>query len=155
MCCNGVIFHNVRLQPNDSLRELLAHGLKFKSKHTEKFVLQPCPAYLDSKCSIYQQRPERCHLFECRQLRRVASGEISESAALEKIQEAVNRAARVDQLLNQSGKNDPKKPLSKRYEKITAEPVDLSGDPEVIELRSQLTLSMQALTDLLDKDFCP
>jgi len=155
ICCNGVMFHNVRIQSNDSPRELMAFGLKLKRKHRELFSLQPCPAYQDSRCAIYDQRPHRCQLFTCRQLKRVASGEMSEPEALEKINEVVQRAAHVNQLLQQSGKTDPKRPLAKRYEKITAEPVDLSSDPKTVELRGQLTLAMQALEELLETDFRP
>ena len=147
------MFHCVQILSNDSPRELAALGFRLKHKHGELLILQPCPAYQGTHCAIYQQRPTRCQLFECRQLRRVASGKISEAAALEKIREAVQRVARINQLLDASGKTDPKKPLTKRYEKITAEPVDLSSDPNPVELRNQLTLAMQELEELLEKDF--
>jgi len=149
------MFHNVRIQSNDAWRELVAFGLKLKRKHSEQFTQQPCPAYQDSQCAIYPQRPVRCQLFTCRQLQRVAAGKISESEALEKINDAVEWVARVNRLLHESGKTDPKKPLAKRYEKITAEPVDLSGDPKAVELRGQLMHAMQALEALLEKEFRP
>jgi len=152
ICCNGVMFYRVRLQSNDSPRELIALGLKWKRHHSEEFILQPCPAHQESQCAIYLQRPERCRRFECRLLKRVASREMSEPEALEKICEAVQRAAQINQLLDESGKTDPKRPLTKRYEKITAEPVDPS-DPKAVALRGQLTLAMQELEELLDKDF--
>jgi len=149
------MFYNVRLHLTDSLRELLAFGLKLKRKHGKNFLLQPCPAFQESQCCIYLHRPERCRLFECRQLQQVASGEISETVARDKIEEVVRRVAHVNQLLHEAGKTDPKKPLTKRYEKITAEPVDLSSEQKTIELRSQLTRAMQQLETLLEKDFRP
>jgi len=155
ICCTGVMFHNVRIQSNDAWRELVAFGLKLKRKHSEQFTQQPCPAYRESQCAIYPQRPVRCQLFTCRQLQRVAVGKVSESEALEKINEVVDRVALVEELLHASGKTDPQKPLAKRYEKITAEPVDLSGDPHAVELRGQLLHAMQALEELLAKDFRP
>ena len=154
ICCNGVMFYKVRLQSGDVPRELKALGLKIKHKHTEQFSLQPCPAYRESQCAIYAQRPERCGLFTCRQLRRVASGEISEFEAWEKIHEVVQRVAQVNQLLEASGKTDPKRPLGKRYEKITATPVDAS-DLQAVELRNRLTLAKQELEEMIDKDFRP
>ena len=154
ICCNGVMFYKVRLQSGDVPRELRALGLKIKHKHTEQFSLQPCPAYRESQCAIYAQRPERCGLFACRQLRRVAAGEIQEAEALEKIHEAVQRVGHLNRLLDESGKTDPKRPLGKRYEKITAVPVD-PADPPAVELRSQLTLAMQELEALIDRDFRP
>jgi len=149
------MFYKVRLQSNDLLRELKALGLKIKRKHTEYFSLQPCPAYREAQCAIYPQRPVRCQIFTCRQLKRVASGEISEAEALEKIHEVVQRVAQVNQFLDESGKTDPGRPLGKRYEKITAEPVDLSSDPKTVELRGRLTLAMQELEELIEKDFRP
>jgi len=155
ICCNGVMFHHVRIQSNDSPRELNVLGLKLKHKHRELFLLQPCPAYQGSQCGIYPQRPERCQLFECRLLKRVAAGELSEAMALDKIGEVVQRATRIDQLIHAAGKTDPKKPLTKRYEKIMAEPVDPASDQEAVALRDQLKAAMEELEELLEKDFRP
>lgn len=58
-------------------------------------------------------------------------------------------------LLNAAGKTNPRKPLTKRYEKATAEPLDPSSDKEVVELRAQLTLAMAELEAMLEKDFRP
>ena len=154
LCCNGVMFYRVRLQSGDSPRELIALGLKWKRKHSEEYILQPCPAHRDFRCAIYEQRPARCRRFECRLLKRLALHELSESEALEKIGEAVQRAAQVDQLLKISGKTDPKRPLSKRYEKIIAVPVDAS-ETEAVATREQLTQAMRELEELLDSDFRP
>ena len=155
ICCNGVMFHNVRVRSNDSPRELNTLGLKLQRKHRELLFLQPCPAHQNSQCAIYLQRPERCQLFKCRQILRVASGELSEAEALEQIHEVIGRVARVNELLENSGKTDPKKPLTKRYEKITAEPVGPFSDPPTIELRNQLELAMRELEELLQKEFRP
>src|ERR1700761_8357592 len=90
MCCNGTMFHTVLLQPSDSARALAALGLKLKRrKNGKNYLLQPCPAFRGSHCSIYAARPERCRLFECRQLRQVAAGEISEATALETIRDTL------------------------------------------------------------------
>ena len=32
LCCNGVVFHTVRLQPGDSAKSVAALGLKLKRK---------------------------------------------------------------------------------------------------------------------------
>ena len=154
ICCNGVMFYKVRLQSGDVPRELRALGLKIKHKHTEQFSLQPCPAFQGAQCGIYAQRPERCELFTCRQLKRVALGEIGEDDALEKIHEVVRLVAEVNRLLDESGKTDPTRPLGKSYEKITATPVD-PADPQAVELREQLTFAMQELEAMIDRDFRP
>ena len=147
------MFHLVQLQPADSLKALAALGLKLKRKHKKVYIQQPCVAYRHSQCSIYLQRPKRCRIFECRQLQRLAAGEISESQAAEKIQTTLQQVSYVQTLLAQSGQTNPKRPLSKRYEKITAEPVDNSAGTEAVELRAELTRAMQELDTLLASDF--
>ena len=155
MCCNGVMFHTVRMQPGDSAKDLAALGLKLKRKKGENYILQPCPQYQCAQCAIYAARPERCRLFECRQLRRIATGESTEATARGKIHEAKRRVAEVEEWLQRSGRTDVKRPLAKRCEKIMAEPLDLSSDPETVALRSQLTLAMRELEALLDQEFRP
>lgn len=150
LCCNGVMFHTVKLQPGDSAKKLAALGLKLKRKKRHDYILQPCPAYREARCSIYAARPERCRLFECRQLKRVAAGEITETMAMERIGEAQRRVREVNELLEQAGGTNVKRPLSKRCEKVMAEPASDRGG---IELQSRLTASMRELDTLLDREF--
>lgn len=153
LCCNGVIFHLVRLQPRDSARELVALGLKLKRKNRQDYIQQPCPAYRDAQCSIYLQRPERCRLFECRQLKRVASGEITEAAALEKIRDVQRRAARLDELARRADGQPRKGPLFRRAETTLAEPFDPTTHPELMPEREELARGLIELDAILDADF--
>lgn len=153
LCCNGVMFHTVQLQPEDSPKALVALGLKLKRKQGRHFILQPCPAFQNSQCSIYAARPERCGRFECQQLKRVVAGEITEAMALEKIRTAQHRVELIDEFLQRAGKTNFKHPLSKRCEKALAEPIDPSADHEAVVVRHQLTQAMQELNALLNDDF--
>ena len=99
LCCNGVMFHTVKLQPGDSAPALASLGLKLKRKQGHHYILQPCPAFGDAGCSIYAARPERCRLFECQQLQRLARGETTEAMALEKIHDVQRRVAELGELL--------------------------------------------------------
>ena len=153
LCCNGVMFHTVKMQPVDSTKALAALGLKLKRKSGGQYLQQPCPAFCGTHCSIYQSRPERCRLFECQQLKRLAANATTEVAALEQIREAQRRVGELEKLLEKSGKTDPKRPLSKRYEKVTAEPLDDSADPVALELRNRLTLAMREIDTFLDREF--
>ena len=146
------MFHLVQLQSMDSAKKLAAIGLKLKRKNKKDYIQQPCPAYRESQCSIYELRPERCRLFECRQLQKVASGEITEVMAAEKIQEAQQRVAQVEELFARLGETNRKRPFTKRHEKIEAEPPDETS-VEAVELRAQLTAAMQELEQLLENDF--
>ncbi|MES2310399.1 MAG: YkgJ family cysteine cluster protein [Verrucomicrobiota bacterium] len=152
LCCNGVLFHLVRLQSSDLLSELAGLGLKIKRKKGQDQFSQPCPAYQGCQCSIYHQRPTRCRLFECKQLKGVIAGEISEEKAHLQISDVQARVKRVETFLSRLGKTDLSRPLTKRYEKVTAEPADLL-DPHQREERVLLEKEMQELQDILDRDF--
>ncbi len=153
LCCNGVLFHTVQLQPGDSARELAALGLKLKRKQGQHYILQPCPAFKESCCAIYAVRPQRCRLFECRQLLRVEAGETTEAVALEKIREVQRRVAEMDDLLETFGGTNRKRPLSKRFEKVMAEPPEALTDPAALALRNRLTRAMGELNGILNQDF--
>ena len=153
LCCNGVMFYTVQLQPRDSPKALAALGLKLKRKKGSDFILQPCPAFCGTHCSIYLDRPERCRRFECQQLKRTVSGEITEAMALERIREARGRLAELEELLQKAGSTNRKRPIFKRYEKATAEPLGESSDPAARELRSRLKRAMRELETLLDREF--
>ena len=153
LCCNGVMFHTVRMQPADSPKALASLGLKLKRKRGANYILQPCPAFCGSHCAIYESRPERCRIFECRQLKRVAAGVITEPAARENIRQVQLKVAELDDLLKTAGAGATKRPLAKRFEKATAEPLDESSDIAAIEFRSRLTAAMRELDAILDREF--
>jgi len=151
MCCNGVLFYSVRLQPADSARDLRTLGLKVKRRSGEPHVLQPCPAHQQTRCTIYEQRPERCRVFECRQLKALAAGEITEAEALAAIQEARRLVDRVRDLFREVGETRERKAFSTRYETLFNEPIDPS--PGAASLRGKLTLAMRDLEELLARNF--
>jgi len=153
MCCNGVMFDMVRLQPDDSPKGFAALGLKVKRKRGQSHFVQPCPAHCGSQCSIYAARPERCRIFECRQLQRVAAGEITGAAAREKISEALQLVAEINALLLRAGGTNAKHSLSKRCESVIAEPFDSSTDMAALEIRKRLTDAKRKLDALLDQEF--
>jgi len=153
LCCNGVMFHTVRLQPNDVPSELAALGLKLKRKRGQNWLLQPCPAHCDGQCSIYAQRPARCRLFECRQLQRVGTGEITEAMALEKIQDVQRRVAQLDGLSRRTDGSLRRGPLSKRCETALAEPFDATTHPELLRERETLARDLAELDAILDEHF--
>jgi hypothetical protein len=99
-------------------------------KHKKKydFFHQPCSSFDNNCCSIYERRPERCRAFECQQLKRFFSGDITETEVLATIMVALSKVTHLRQLLQQSGKINMKKSLSQQYKKVLAEPPDASGD---------------------------
>lgn len=151
LCCNGVLFEIVRLQPVDSAKQLAGLGIKLKSRHAQPYFKQPCSAFCGTHCSIYDHRPQRCRLFDCRQLLRVAAGEISEADAAEAIQHVRQLVARIETLLNAAGDTNAKKPLLKRCRSVLADCDPSHEAPPAWHARlKELT---QALEDHLNADF--
>jgi hypothetical protein len=73
--------------------------------------------------------------------------------ALEKIQEAGRRVAHINKLFEQLGDTNLKRPLTRRFDKVNAEPLHHGLDPEEVALRGELSQAMTELEDLLEADF--
>ncbi len=126
-------------------------GLKIKRQGGALHLLQPCTAHENNTCLVYEQRPERCRVFECRQLKALSAGDITEDEAFEKIREARELADHVRALFEAAGDTRHHKAFVTRYAAVFVEPLDPS--PEAVEIRTRLQLAMKALEDLLERDF--
>ena len=146
LCCNGVLFHSVLLQPGDSARALSALDLKIKRKSGPQFFLQPCSAHREGRCAIHAQRPTRCRLFRCRQLLRLIADPDAEASALEKIAEVRDLVARVNALICQAAETNPNRSLAQRCANALTTPARTS-------LHDKLQSAMLELESLLDQDF--
>ena len=146
MCCDGVLFHSVLLQPGDSARALSALGLKTKRKKGQEFFRQPCPAHRGCGCAIYGQRPVRCRLFNCRQLLRVATDESTEARAMEIIAGARELVGRADALIGRVAETNPNRSLAQRCANALT-----TSDPT--PLHDELESAMRELESLLDREF--
>ena len=151
MCCNGVLFYGTRLQPEDSVRSLKALGLRLKRKDGEMQFLQPCPAYKDACCSIYEKRPQRCRTFVCKQLQALNADESTAEDAFAKIAEAKILTDRVRDLFARLGDTRDNKAFARRYAAIFTPPLDSS--PGVVRLRQELQIAMGELETMLGVDF--
>ena len=146
MCCDGVLFDSVILQHGESARALSALGLRIRRKKSEEFFLQPCSAHQGCECAIYHQRPERCRRFRCRQLLGVASGEIPETTAREKILEARELVAHVNQLISRIAETNANRSLSRRC-------ANALTTSDWTPLHDELKSAMKELNSLLDREF--
>lgn len=145
MCCNGVLFHIVRLQPMDSVKALEALGMKLSRKKREPYFNQPCRFLHGCTCSIYQARPQRCRLFECRQILGLQAGDTTEEEAGGRITEVRARVRQVEGLLEAQGNAENQKPLMERCTQVLQE----IGEGEGAALRAAL----RDLNDLLNEHF--
>jgi Fe-S-cluster containining protein len=153
LCCNGVLFADLRLQRGDDPKRLTKLGLPLE-RHGSSFRLpQPCPAHDGQLCRVYADRPARCRSFECRLLQNAHAGEIRTETALRLIAAARHRADKVRTLVRLLGQNDETAPLSRRWQQIMSRPWDLAGPGQTLRLRRKLLLAVHALTRILEKDF--
>jgi len=85
ICCSGVLFDRVRVERGD----LDKHPDTDLIRPTPKdWALRlPCQFLNGTQCSIYADRPQRCHDYMCGQRRRVLNGEASAASAQNAIAE--------------------------------------------------------------------
>ena len=155
MCCDGTLFHIVRMQPSDSVAALNVLGLKLKKKKGQNCIEQPCQMLKQQQCSIYSGRPERCQLFECQLLKRFAEGTITEANAAVTISEARRQVTELLDLIEKSGHHNKRQPLTVRYDRVIAQPVSDDWDPAEVQRREELKMRMRVLQSLLAEEFRP
>ena len=159
MCCNGVLFKDVELQPGDDARHLAALGLPVRvtrsAKPKEKCA-QPCAVLeADNCCRIYADRPVRCRQFECVQLKSVRAGEIDLNTAQRTIERARQRVDSVRTLLRRLGDGNEGLPLSVRFNRLKRRLERDCRDERAAEDFARLTFAMHELNLLLSTAFYP
>ena len=169
LCCNGVIFADVRLQPGDNAERLRALALRLTATRSRKGnssgrsanaqpvwkLKQPCDALEECRCRIYSNRPDHCRRFECALLKKVHRGERTGAEALRIIRSARRRVAGVKRLLVKSGDQDETVPLKKRFQKLQARLESGTANAEAATHFSELTLAVHDLNLILSREFYP
>ena len=172
LCCNGVIFADVRLQATDDPKRLRLLGLPLArvggakgsstGRSTDGSSLlpamkfrQPCAALEGCKCRIYADRPHYCREFKCALLKSVLAGHTPRDAALGAIQTARSRVDEVLSLLRQLGDHDEQLPLATRFRQTAGQAEAQGLDQERAELFGRLTLAVHNLNVLLAETFYP
>ena len=156
LCCNGVLFRDVELQPGDDPAALLSLGATVQRLKTKTRFPQPCVALChDNRCRVYAERPQRCRAFECALFKAVAAGTTSTPDALRAIRTARQRAEKVRRLLRELGDADEQRPLSRRFNRMRRRFESEGLDEERADLFGQLTLAVHDLNLLLSEAFYP
>jgi Fe-S-cluster containining protein len=159
LCCNGVIFADVRLEPGDEANRLQSLGLPLppdrKPQIANRKFSQPCPVFDGCRCRIYADRPGYCREFECLLLKSVQAGRIEASAARRIVRAALQRAEKVKRPLRELGDADEQVALSIRFRRMKERFEPDIADEETTEVFSQLTLAVYDLNVLLSDAFCP
>lgn len=153
MCCDGTMFQIVRMQPGEVPAALGKLGLKIRCRDGEYYMEQPCSALRENRCTVYEQRPVRCRLFNCQQLGRVERGESTESEAMAMIVETRGLVERVKGLIEQCGLREDGQALVERYERVASTPINEKLEPELVAVRADLEETMRALKLQLNREF--
>ena len=161
LCCNGVLFKDVELQPVDNPPRLRSLGLPVanaknrKSQIVNRKFPQPCAALDGCRCRIYDDRPARCRQFECALLKSVQAGEIELARALRVILNTRQRADQVHALLWELGNEDKALALSLRFKRTKQRFEASPPDDARAEVFSRLTLAVHDLNLWLRGRFYP
>ncbi len=173
MCCNGVIFADIKLQPEDNVERLLSLGLKIKSSWAKGSkmavetspllkvsaprpkLLQPCAAFDGCRCRIYAERPLSCRQFDCRLLQRLKTADITRAQTLRVIRLARRRVDKVLRLLRKLGDTDEQLALNTRFRQTTKRMEKAAPDKNADRIYGQLTLAMHELHSVLREFFYP
>jgi len=161
LCCNGVLFKDVELQPGDDAARLKSLGLALSNpqsaiRNPQSKFPQPCAALCgDNRCRIYAERPARCRQFECALFKSVAAGETPVAAALRTIRIARQRAERVRTLLRALDDTGEQVALSLRFKRLRRRIESMPLDDATAETYADLTLAVQDLNLLLAQSFYP
>jgi hypothetical protein len=153
LCCNGVLFADVELQPGDNAGRLIDLGMALKKKGMKHAFAQPCHCFDGKLCRIYADRPKRCAMFECGLLKRVQSGSMSAPAALKRIADSKKLVEKVRRLLRCLGDKDEQLALTKRYSRMMAKPIDLSAGEDIGAARGELMMAVNDLMHVLQREF--
>jgi len=160
LCCNGVLFARVRLQPQDNAKKLQRLGLLLKengnaNRQSGAVFAQPCAALSGCECRIYGEHPQHCREFECLLLKKVSDGETSRPQALRLIRNALGAAEKVGALLRELGDFEETTALSVRFRRMAKRMHRDVIDPGRAALFSELTVSFHALNLILKEKFYP
>jgi Fe-S-cluster containining protein len=158
LCCDGVIFANLALQPGDDAARLRSLGLPVRSLHSAlrpPHLAQPCAAFDGCRCRVYADRPQYCRQFECVLLKSVKAGRTEPAAALRIVRAARERADKVRGLLHALGDTDEQLPLSARFRRTGKRLSEGDLDEETAEAYGELTLAVHYLNLLLGEAFYP
>lgn len=172
LCCNGVLFADVRLQAGEEAARLASRGLPLSGGaspqadgQTPRRVLepgprslrlaQPCPALAGGRCRIYAERPRYCREFECLALKSLITGRLALPAARRVIDTARKRAGKVRSLLRALGDTEEQEPLSARFRRLARRLEGGGLEEDSADLYGQLTLAVHDLNFLLSDAFYP
>lgn len=153
LCCNGVIFADVKLRREDDRTRLEALGLPIHVRLRAPRFRQPCVALDGCVCKIYAERPQYCREFECFVLKNLQAARLDMRGAKRLVRLARGRADKIQKLLESLGDTDTTTALNQRFRQTGRRLEKLGLDARTSEIYGQLTLAMHGLNLLLAESF--
>ena len=142
LCCDGTLFDNVRLGPDDDAKRLKALELPvFTTRAKVPFTLfpQPCAGLCaDRTCRLYADRPGQCRSFECGVFKDAKAGQIEFPAALRLVGKARRQADKIRQLLRQLGDTEEHRSLGDRFRRTQRRMESGTADATAAHLFAEL-----------------
>lgn len=151
LCCDGTLFDSVNFQVQD-VQPLQLAGITLQQTESEQYFRQPCAAYKNNACAIYEHRPQVCHKFQCKLLQRFQNKEISaEEATIIVIETARQRDELFDamQAVMELPRNLSLEHATKVFDKTQR---DIYGT-EIVKNFSRIFLQVAVLQVRLEKFF--
>jgi Fe-S-cluster containining protein len=159
LCCNGVIFADVELQPIEF--KCLKFKVQIPATRRENGqpavakLPQPCAAFDGCRCRIYAERPTYCRQFECLLLKNVQAGRVERASASRIIRTARERAEKVCVLLRELGDTDEQSALSLRFQRAAKRYEKAPLSDRKADTYADLTLAVHDLNMLISEAFYP
>ena len=149
LCCNGVIFGDLKLQAGDVAARLRSLDVPVSAG---KF-LQPCPAWQKCQCRIYSDRPAHCQHFECLLLKDLKSEQVSLAEALLIVRRAQRKISKVECLLRDLGEVEGGLDLHARFRRLTARVEASPLKKQQAVVYGRLTVAFHKLDQMLRASF--
>jgi hypothetical protein len=146
LCCDGTLFHHVKLEAGDDGGKLRELGLPVKVPRATIPVArfpQPCAALCaDRTCRVYADRPKQCRSYECGVFKELQADRVTPAAALRLVRQARQDADRIRALLRQLGDTDEQRSLNERFRRTTRRMESGFADDTVADTYAELSLAM-------------
>jgi Fe-S-cluster containining protein len=155
MCCDGTIFDDVKLGPEEDSDRLQALGLNLvrtRARSPAAFQ-QPCLAFDGCRCRIYAERPLHCRSFECLVLKSVRAGRRTVANALGIIRSTRQQVDKVCRLLRELGDTDEDAALKTRFRRTARRLQTAEQASHNASLFADLTIAMHELNLKLNEEF--
>ena len=96
ICCDGTLIGFVEVEAAEFSR--LKGVLEIEESDEIGFFLHPCEKFCE-KCTIYDQRPKQCGLFECKVLKSYEQGEMDFKTATNIIESVIEKKVAIQEKL--------------------------------------------------------